>query len=72
MNDCYRLLILVGLFLNSVISAAGQKVPSGLVTANFRNANIEQFVSELEKQTGLHSEALSHISTTILDFNGAK
>ncbi len=54
MNDWYRLLILMGLFLYSVFIAAAQKIPSALVTANFSNANMEQFVSELEKQTGLH------------------
>src|ERR1700681_4903098 len=54
MRDGYRFLILMGLFLNGEFTAAGQKIPSALVTANFRNANMEQFVSELENQTGLH------------------
>lgn len=46
--------ILLGILCLSIGIAVGQKKNSAPVTADFRNANMEQFVSELEKQTGLH------------------
>src|SRR6185369_10520850 len=46
--------ILLGILCLSIGIAVGQKKNLAPVTADFRNANMEQFVSELEKQTGLH------------------
>lgn len=49
-----RLLIFTGLFFLCISAASAQKKDSTLITADFRNANMEQFVSELEKHTGLY------------------
>src|SRR6266498_3582523 len=54
MRDWHRLLILIALLFVCVFTVTGQKKNQVPVTADFRNANMEQFVSELEKQTGLH------------------
>ncbi|MBS1600282.1 MAG: carboxypeptidase-like regulatory domain-containing protein [Bacteroidetes bacterium] len=52
MKKRFRLLTLLGILcLNTCIAVAQKKTPA-LITADFRNASMEQFVSELEKQTG--------------------
>src|SRR5690349_12976596 len=54
MKKCFWSFILTGIFCIGVSVVVGQKKNRALITADFRHVNMEQFVSELEKQTGLH------------------
>jgi len=54
MKKCFSSFILLGIFCLSVSIVVGQKKNPALITADFHHVNMERFVSELEKQTGLH------------------